>query len=216
MPTFEYCSLSYLNQWLAYDRIYCEALSKKNTDEVKSNALKNAAVFYGVARNLPREYDVDKKLNRYQPILKILDSVDNNTFNEGLIKKIQAVEKKISKAYGNRGVLSLTTKFLWLKIKHPILIYDSQAKKALGEPDNLEEYYTEWRKEFKKNKNNIEKVCSELPKLYLYTISPKDLKKEEIRSLTKQTWFHERVFDIYLWNKGKMINQIKSSSKNLY
>jgi len=42
--TFEYCSLHYLNQWLTYDRGYCQALYNGNKEE-KLSALKSAGWF---------------------------------------------------------------------------------------------------------------------------------------------------------------------------
>lgn len=67
--TSEYCSLHYLNQWLSYDRHYCDALSKD--DEIKKlSALKSAGGFYRVARNLPSEFDERRGLKRYQPVLR--------------------------------------------------------------------------------------------------------------------------------------------------
>ena len=123
--TFEYCSLHYLNQWLTYDMWYCQVLSKDNKKN-KLTALKNAGSFYRVARNLPSEFDAKKGMARYEPVLDILDKIDRNQFQDDPVNEILNVEKEISKQYGNRSVLSLTTKFLWLKVKQPILIYDSQ------------------------------------------------------------------------------------------
>lgn len=59
--TFEYCSLHYLNQWLTYDMSYCQILTIGNKSE-NLTALKNAGVFYRIARNLPSEYDERKGL----------------------------------------------------------------------------------------------------------------------------------------------------------
>ncbi|PIE46481.1 MAG: hypothetical protein CSA42_08345 [Gammaproteobacteria bacterium] len=203
MAAFEYCSLNYLNQWLSHDRAYCQVFSEGNKTE-KLNMLKRAADFYKVARNLPKKFDEGQKLERYEPVLEIIESVDKNDFNEDPLLKIREIEGKISKKYGNRSVLSLTTKFLWLKIKQPILIYDSQARIALNVPNgDLEKYYDKWRVSFGDRKNEIIKACSELPKMHLYTIDNEVGTQEYIKSLVGNSWFHERVFDIYLWNEGK-------------
>lgn len=213
IPTFEYCSLQYLNQWLTYDRHYCQALSNSNNnnndDDKKLTALKNAASFYRVARNLPSEFDVKKGLARYQPVLEILDTVNQNQFsnsnnnNNKPVKKILDIEKTISQKYGNRRVLSLTTKFLWLKIKQPIIIYDSQARIALElKTDDLQAYYNKWHKHFEKHKNQIKEACSKLPELHLYTADKEAGTPKYIKEITTKSWFHERVFDIFLWNKG--------------
>jgi hypothetical protein len=219
IQTFEYCSLYYLNQWLAYDLGYCEALSS-GTKEEKLSTLKSAGGFYSVARNLPREYD--EKEGRYQPVLTILDSVSKELFPDNTeskekftqtVSKILGIEQKISKKYGDRKVLSLTTKFLWLKIQEPIIIYDSQAANAVGSKAVgskavgskkvvLADYYEKWTDGFEKHKKQIEKACSQLPKLYLYAVGHERGTKEYIKEVSSKPWFHKRVFDIYLWDKG--------------
>jgi len=159
--------------------------------------------FYRVARNLPCEFDVKKGLARYEPVLEILDTVSKEQFKEDPVKKILEIEREISGKYGNRSVLSLTTKFLWLKIKQPVLIYDSQARIALrSENGDLDGYYKEWLEGFEKHKTQIENACSQLLKHHLYAVDQEVGTREYINEVSSKPWFHERVFDIYLWNKG--------------
>ncbi|WP_138519126.1 hypothetical protein [Limnobacter alexandrii] len=205
IQTFDYCSLYYLNQWLTYDRGYCQALSKGN-EEKKLSALKSAGGFYRVARNLPSEFDEKKGLKRYQPVLEILDGVSKEHFRDDQVKKILEIEREISGKYGNRSVLSLTTKFLWLKIKQPVLIYDSQARIAVGsENGDLAGYYKKWNESFEIHKEQIQKSCSKLPELNLYAVDQEVGTKEYIKEVSSKSWFQERVFDIYLWSKGKNV-----------
>ena len=97
--------------------------------------------------------------------------------------------------------MSLTTKFLWLKIKQPILIYDAQARIALETKDgDLAGYYKKWQEKFKIKQYEIEDVCSKLPNMYLYAHSKDDVTKQYIKRISSEPWFHERVFDIYLWS----------------
>lgn len=202
IQTLEHCSLHYLNQWLTYDRGYCQALSSGD-QETKLSALKSAGGFYRVARNLPREFDVKKGFARYQPVLEILDSVSKKQFKGHPVDKILEIKSEISAKYGGRNVLSLTTKFLWLKIKQPILIYDSRARIAVGSNNGgLRAYYEEWHNAFRKHQNEIKKICTKLPDLHLYAVEQEVGTKKYIKEVSSQSWFHERVFDIYLWNKG--------------
>ena len=90
-------------------------------------------------------------------------------------------------------------------MKQPILIYDSQVRNALGTNDgDLEVYYTRWHQEFDTNKSEIEKVCSLLQDLSLYTVDQEIGTRDYIAEVSSQSWFHERVLDIYLWNKGNI------------
>jgi hypothetical protein len=211
IQTFEYCSLQYLNQWLTYDREFCDALSGLNRED-KLAALKRAGGFYRVARNLPREFDEEKEIPRFSPILDIIDEVDPNQFQKNTVTGILEIGKKISEKYGEKKVLSLTTKFLWLKLQSPIIIYDSQARIALGTKDgNLIAYYEEWLKNFKKCEDQIKQACAKLSDLHLHTVNYEMEREEYIKSISSERWFHERVFDIYLWNKGK--NKMASTEK---
>lgn len=200
--TFEYCSLYYLNLWLTYDMGYCQALANGNKNE-KLTALKNAGGFYRVARNLPSEYDEKEGLARYEPVLDIIDPLKPIQFENNPVKEIREIEKRISEKYGDRSVLSLTTKFLWIKIKRPILIYDSQARIAVGTKNgDLDTYYEKWREGFKANQGEIGEVCLKLTDMNKYAVNQEIGTKEYIKMISDEAWFHERVFDIYLWNKG--------------
>lgn len=128
-PSFEYFSLRYLDMWLSHDRGCHESLQSGTRDE-KLTSLKDAAVHYKVARNLPKECDKDRGLFRYEPVLEVIDEVTASHFSEDTVRLINTIQKRISVNYKNRSVLSLTTKFLWLKIRDPIIIYDSQARKG--------------------------------------------------------------------------------------
>ncbi len=202
IKTFEYCSLHYLNQWLSYDMGYSQALEKGSRIE-KLKALKNAGGFYRIARNLPSKYDEKNGLKRYEPVLDIIDNLQSIEFKKDPVRKIFEVQKSISEQYGGRRVLSLTTKFLWIKIKQPILLYDSQARIALGTENNdLESFYRNWHEQFEKHHSEIAKVCSSLSDINKYVVNQEIGTKEYINKISQQTWFHERIFDIYLWNKG--------------
>jgi hypothetical protein len=200
--TFKCCSLQYLNQWLNHDRISCEALASGDEAE-KLKAMKKAADFYRVSRNLRTEHDSKKGLPRYKPLLDVLDSQLPETFATNLIEAIERTRDRISRQYGHRGVLSLTTKFLWLKVKTPIIIYDSRARAALGIkatiPD-LGSYYSIWREQFDDHADEIEVACKSLEHVVEYSVDPKVASTDYVRDLACQQWFRERVFDNYLWN----------------
>ncbi|MEO2026701.1 MAG: hypothetical protein ABGZ23_12565 [Fuerstiella sp.] len=97
----------------------------------------------------------------------------------------------------------MTTKVLWLALKRPIIIYDSQARMALGtRAGDLEGFYTEWRKAFQTHAARIARVCKKLEKMGAYSVDAKRATPKFIHKVASTRWFHERVFDIYLWSKG--------------
>jgi hypothetical protein len=204
--TFEFCSFQYLKLWENHDRNCHKILTDNNsTENDKLSALKKAGTFYRVARNLPTKYDHPR---RYGPVLDILEEITKENFKEhpnNTVNTILDIEKNISQKYGDRGVLSLTTKFLWLKVKQPVIIYDSRARIALGTQNgDLGAFYNKWYEEFKKVKSKIERACQNLENLHLYLPNQRENLKEEIKKISNESWFHERVFDTYLWNKGNV------------
>jgi len=210
IQTPEYCSLQYLNQWIEYDKPIYKALCE-GSEVDKLDQLNRAGNFYKVARNLPGKYNPKDppNLNKYKKLLDLLEDIEKDQFKDDPVSKIINYEKEIRNQYkSKKKVLSLTTKFLWFKVRHPILIYDSRARAALKtEDDNYESFYKAWRKEFKNKQDDIEEACKQLPGLssYSYSVKQKNYKKElinHIENVCSKKWFHERVFDIYLWNKG--------------
>ena len=201
--SWEYLSLHYLDMWLSNDRLYHDALNI-GTREVKLMSIKNAATYYKVARNLPKEHDEDVGCVRYEPLLNVIDKVRTSDFSGDTVKSINKVQKMISKAYGNRGVLSITTKFLWLKIRDPIIIYDSQARKALDTEDgDLSAFYEAWRAEFDAHSNAIATACSTLSSFSKYSCDQTIATPAYVRDISAHRWFQERVFDVYFWHKGQ-------------
>ncbi|MDD2658320.1 MAG: hypothetical protein PHY54_01400 [Methylococcales bacterium] len=201
--SLEYFSLHYLDMWLRHDRLYHESLNN-GTREEKLIFIKKAATYYKVARNLPKEYDEDTGCARYEPIVKIIDKAIASDFSGDTVKSINKVQKKISKAYGDRGVLSITTKLLWLKIRDPIIIYDSQARKALNTEDgDLSGFYEAWRTEYSAHSNAIATVCAKLSSVSKYSCDQTIATPAYVQAISAQPWFQERVFDVYLWHKGQ-------------
>jgi len=155
---------------------------------------------------LPRKFDEKIGLPRYGPVLDIIDSLTPIHFENDTVKKIHEIEDKIYIKYGKNRALSFTTKFLWIKVKQPIIIYDSKARIALGiKNGDLYAYYEKWREEFNVNQRAIIEACSKLPDMNKYAVNQEIGTKEYIREIADETWFHERVFDIYLWNKGNRV-----------
>ena len=199
---FNYFALHYLNLWLTKDCKWCEALAGEN-EEKKLVALAEAAVHYSVARNLPKAFDVEKGIPRYKPVLDAIDNLDPITFQgDLLIPSIVEVKSQISGTYGGPDLISLTTKFLWLKMKSPVVIYDGRAMKALGaKPKNIEDYYSRWQKLFASFGNEISVACALLHKVPEYS-APHAATPQYIEGIASQPWFKERVFDVYLWDLG--------------
>lgn len=199
----KYCALHYLNLWISQDRSVVDALAGHD-DVDKLRALASAAAFYRVARNLPERYDVGRGLRRYEPVLRIIDGQNAADFRgKALLPSIKKVRKRISAEYGGRDVLSLTTKFLWLRFQSPVIIYDSQGRRAVGTGSgDIDEYYSRWRDKFRQHSKEIEAACVSVRMAREYSIDPEVATARYIAETTSTQWFKERVFDVYLWHRG--------------
>jgi hypothetical protein len=201
---FNYAALYYLNQWLSKDRRFCAALEKLDQPG-QLETLKEAAVFYRIARNIRKKDKKDKTADHYRPLLEILlrhTSVPQD--DPGLIAELNSIEEKIFKEYkSTKRLISFTSKLMWLRLKRPIVIYDSRARKALGTPEsNLTAYYAKWRSEFSRHRSEIAKACASLGKVRQYSVDPAAATDPFLKTTADSQWFHERVFDAYLWHKG--------------
>jgi uncharacterized protein with von Willebrand factor type A (vWA) domain len=200
--TMEYHSLHYLNNWLKHDKKYHEGLQSKSSD-ARLQAIKAALTYYKIARNLPKAFDQKIKIQRYEPVLNILDGINAISFQNSPIQAIKKLEQKISDAYNGRNVLSLTTKLAWLKMPEQIIIYDSQARKALATKNgDLTSFYEAWQKEYQLCRRDIKSACDKLDKVAQYSWDIEVATPKYIKQIAKTQWFQRRVFDSYLWHKG--------------
>lgn len=198
--TFDFCALQYLNLWLEKESHYCRMLSSSIDEQIV--AVKKAAGYFRVGRNLPKKFEKNNDY-RYQPVLEVLNRVGSLT-EENTIHIVADTCKQISEHYGGRNVLSLTTKFLWLKFKSPVRIYDRQARTAINTPpNNYACFHEAFLEQYSSYKEPIEAACDNLKNMLSFTVQPQ-MKQKDIKNIIHKDWFHERVFDIYLWNKGNI------------
>lgn len=199
---FDYYALHYLNLWAKSERQSLDDIQCK--DESRPlRGLASAASNFRVARTLPREKD---GVDRYQPVLDVLKRQSATTFHgkdpTALANVVLNVSKEISEHYGN-GTLSATTKLLWMKFPGQVIIYDEQARVALHTDKwELQEFYRRWRADFEEHKTAIVGACERLAGAQAYWHPDASRFLDDVANVTQQSWFHERVFDSYLWHKG--------------
>ena len=208
LPRFEFSALKYLNMWLAGEQTWVQAM-REGIREKKLGAMAQFAAAYRISRNLHRKYEsIDgKQTDRFAPVLDIIDKLRSSQFEgDQLRATTQDIAHAVSARYGGRGVLSATTKFLWLKLQHPIVIYDRQARVALGlKSQDLGEYLTRWRQAYDAQKSYVEAACRKLPDVCDFWAIPDALTENDVEGVIHSPWFRERVFDIYLWTIGASV-----------
>jgi hypothetical protein len=198
--SFDCAALQYLNQWITRDRGYHEGLHGHD-HQVRLQAIRDAAVFYKVARSLPRQEKNDKSLIHYEPLLRIITQSGVVPRDQvSLIKKLKTTAGEICKAYScPTDVLSLTTKMMWFWTLSPVVIYDRQVREALGtEQGDLQAFYSAWHSRFNSDRAAVKGACATLHEARIYAMGA--ITEAEIKKLANQYWFQARVFDAYLWH----------------
>ncbi len=200
--TFHFAALHYLNLWLSSECAIHDAISTGNTDR-QLNALHKGAAHFRIARNLRREHDIGRGLPRYGPILDIIEPLTGQDFGDDLTGTTIKVCDQISSLYGKRDVRSATTKILWLKVRSPMIIYDSQVRKALRtKKGDLSAFNHAWKAKYESAREHIADACSRLATVLEYTADTSVATTAYVQSLANEEWFKQRVLDIYLWHVG--------------
>ena len=205
LPTFEYCSLKYLDLWLSGECRWVESM-RDDDRPAKLQAMANFAKAYRISRNFHLKHELKDgvQTERFGYVLNLIDSLTAADFaGDRMLPKLNDIRGQISEAYGDLDALSATTKFLWLRLQSPIIIFDRQARTALqSKHADIDDFYHRWRTSFEVHAPEIAQVCSNLIEVRQYCIDPKAMTPSFMEQVASQTWFHERVFDIFLWTVG--------------
>ena len=193
--------MHYADQWLKRDRRFCEILPDP---AARLYILSETLKFYGVARCWCKRHKDDDE-TRFQPLLDIFDSVSTTAAKP--LGRTQVVKMVITQLqpHTKNEVLSLATKTLWVWFKEPFIIYDGNAAKALGFPYPLSHrdsaaYYARWEAAFARAMPDILNACSRLPAQHSWLKHGAKITELELRHLADESFFHKRVFDVFLWS----------------
>ncbi len=203
MQNFKPFAIHYLNDWIRYDSGFVEGLSMSKPRADRLRCLSSAAGFYGVARTLPSIEEPE----RLGTALDSLDAMRGPIVEEAVDSTVVDLASTFQRSYGKYAI-SAASKFLWIRFQSPIVIYDSQVFWSLRENSSTqlaEGYYEPYRKEwlhrFADCKEAILSACIELVRAKSFSFAH-SMPDDELMGLVSERWFHERVFDKYLWSGG--------------
>lgn len=198
MENFKYFALMYLNDWHFWDSPLSERIFSSNEEDSLS-AFHSAAKYYKVTRNFP----IDESEARLQGALDLVKSDSNKLVENNVCEIVNNLALEFERRYGKNAV-SAASKFLWLRHKSPVVIFDSRAKKWLSRngykvpSNNYEGYREQWLSAFSDNSKKIKEACAALTIVRDFSMAFESSAKE-VESVTTSIWFQERVFDKYLW-----------------
>jgi hypothetical protein len=203
---FHYAACTYLNEYVVTDEPCIESLqSTALTDDEVCEALSKMATDYGISRNFS---DVERlEWRRYRPVLQVLRTASPPAEDDG-VDCVLLFEMELKRITG-KDLLSAASKMLWMRFKHPIVIYDSLTWKYFvgrgvlnDTKSSYGQFCSEWRAEFDRKLPEIQQACRELIPFRRFTLA-KDMDATKLEEITGSLWFHERVFDHAIVNLPK-------------
>jgi hypothetical protein len=205
--TVYYAAYSYLDQWVYRDSRFHRSLAFDScpTSVPKNgvSVLAEVAACYGVARTLKT---IDEEF-RLDGAYKALQAIEQPTEID-VVNKVVAFSHDLGRAYGSIP-LSAASKFLWMRFRSPVVIYDSVVSKWLWKTcgycyDGYANYYSLWLKKYSEFEEEIEQACAELTQIKKFTLAC-EVSDEQLTAWTSSRWFRERTFDHF------MISEINTS-----
>lgn len=195
--SLRWCARHYLKQWCEGDREFFLGFSGGVTCEL----LRKMCLNYEVDRTVPGH-----GLEKYKQFAEMLDRYRKTEVTLQTVPEIIEEElENMRRAYG-KPFLSAITKAFWMMKRHPVVIYDSKARKGLrhyGFPpghSNYRLYFNSWFKFFDTDdtKHGLDDALAWLRKSSTVPKKHK-LPTEEFEELAGSEWFRNRVVDMRLF-----------------
>jgi hypothetical protein len=141
-----------------------------------------------------------------------LDRLDAGLHQAGTLTEknvdevVTTLADKFNVAYENGIEISAASKFLWIRNKAPVVIFDARASACLLRlgatlDGKYAKYRGEWLRCLAQREEIIRTTCNDL--LELKKFSPDAETEENLMVTVTSRWFHERVFDKFLWWNGR-------------
>jgi hypothetical protein len=194
LNNFHYGAYSYLDEWMRKDRRFHETLSNRAEASVARRCLVDVATYYGVIRTLKKEA---RETDRLLPVLEALQEVEIISENN-VVQTVEAFANALGKTYGGFP-LSAASKFLWMRFRTPVVIYDSIVSEWLSKNcgykyDGYRNYFELWSRAYSNCKEPIQQACTDLASIKKFTLACEN-SDDEVSLWSASEWFQQRVFD---------------------
>jgi hypothetical protein len=211
LNNFKFFALAYLNDWWQYDRTFVSGLRPNGKSRLET--LVKAATYYQVIRLFPKGRDVaarlDKALNQLDVVLS---GVSNIIAPANVDLTVITLATKLGSTYKRKSgkateLVSAASKFLWIRRQSPVVIFDRRAHSCLkmmnATPGTTYATFRQaWLTEFQTYETQIRSDCHGLSSSGVKDFAPDSKGKNGVKTLLHRRWFHERVFDKFLWWNG--------------
>ena len=197
-PTFEYCAVSYLEQWVRHESRHHKALQSPDATSVRA-----ALAYFKVSRGFAGIAEASTGAK----VAKLLVQYDKYVTKNTAADRVTSLAEVLGQDLDADILLSASSKLLWLRRRLPYVIYDSRAVRALNlmnlppTPSDYSGYSNSWRKAFAVRRKDLEIAAGRVTAFRKFTAAA-HLGKSEVAAIVSEDWFVERVFDKYLWIVG--------------
>lgn len=198
----------YLNDWFCYDKGFVEGIAANN--EQSRSTIYEAAKYYQVTRN----FRVRNDEPRFKGVLDELTKIEGPLTDKNVDSEVATLASRFETKYGTNAV-SAASKFLWLRFKSPVVIFDSRASTWLRSngyaPDSgYANYRKRWIEAYDFHKEAIQSACADLASMRLYSLAYNET-ENTVSQWAMSQWFQERVFDKFLWFNGRRDPHVQES-----
>ena len=138
--------------------------------------------------------------------LEAIDAIADSITGDNVDAIVWELEKTFKSVY-DRHALSAASKLLWIRHRSPVVIYDGQACKTLKrlgskfKGGNYKAYRGEWMRQFADHESGYSESLRGTSSRQGVLVAH-DMPDSELAALAAERWFHERVFDNFLWRTG--------------
>jgi hypothetical protein len=198
-----YSAYSYLDEWMRQDFSFHRILSFERRDKASgttgAECLVKVANSYKVIRTL-RKTGESPRLKAAYEALQATGPLENGN----VVSVVDTFATALCEIYGTFA-LSAASKFLWMRFRSPVIIYDSIVSKWLSKNcnDYLDEDYSSyhriWSRKYQQYEEQIREACAELKSIKKFTHAC-EVSEDQLSEWTTSPWFMERVFDHYMLN----------------
>jgi hypothetical protein len=209
LTNFKFFALAYLSDWWQYDENFVVGLRRQGN---RRENLVRAATYYQVIRSFSRKWDGSQRLDEaLNELDAALARVNNVITPANVDQTVTDLASSLGSIYQKKGkpqnLVSAASKFLWICRRTPVVIYDDRAKTCLTRMNatpgtTYKSYRDAWQLEFPKYQARIQSACLTLANGNVKNFAPNGSAKKGLKSVVRKRWFHERVFDKFLWWNG--------------
>ena len=198
-PSFEYCAAKYLDLWIRKEELMHTRLQSV---QPSAGSVRAALALFKVSRG----FSEIEKSKQQKTVAKLLREYGGAVSRKTVVARVTELANAFQKPFGMTNI-SAASKLLWLRLRDPVVLFDSRAVKALrhfGHDLNSQDYssyYTAWQTQFSCDRKAVRSAALKLPGHYRFTAAA-HLGRGYVEQICAQDWFVERVYDQYLWQVG--------------